>query len=338
MVNVFVTICGNIPVDAWLVDKIARLPGINTVDTPEASDCIFVGWTWRPEYVADPGMVTRILRSGKPVAVFDYLECGRDTEMVLTRPANWNSALEPYTPLADLEPAIKVYFKREHEPDKLPVLPYPVKATDFIGDYYPGYDEPVRPEAFAQRPINVFMFYGFSSYDRMMFHAELLRKHAHPTKVWMTPEDVQWAVDRGEKEIYALLYTPAHRRYPITDILRLQNMAKFSVCLRGASEKCFRHAESAYNSIMALQETTTQFAYPWSNRLNCLTLPNLPKSTITPLCHLDVAKAATALNVALGDDLYPIYLAGFLNSKRYIAENYIRDYWVPLLRQHGVWP
>ena len=336
MVKVFFTSVGNVETDGFIRDKVRRFPGIAFVELPDC-DVVFVSWTWRPNFVADIALIERILHSGRPVVVFDYLECHFCYEMLMTYMEKWVASLLPYAPLAALEPAIKLYFKREYQPAKLPALSFPIVPTDFIGDYYPGYDD-LQPQAeFNARPIDVFMSYGYSSCDRAMLHAELLRKHHHPAHMAMTVPDLEYTLERGTQHIYAILYTPHYRRHPITEILRYQSMAKLSVCLRGAADKCFRHAESAYNSVMAMQQTDSQFAFPW-NAENCLTLPNLAQPQLNPPCRLDVVKAATALNTSLATDLYPVYAAGFQNSKHYIAENYIRDYWVPLLQQHGVWP
>ena len=336
MVKVFTTAGGSgiMAPDGYVMHKLRFMPGIELVGTPEAADIIVVVWTWRHNYEADMELIQRIVTSQKPVVVLDYLECREDHTMFLTRPHNWTAALQPYTALTALENSIKVYFKRELIRASVPPLPYPVYPTDFITEACPEDFPPDTAEAFNARPIDFFMVWGYSSADRPVLHAELLRRRF--ACLATTLEDIKWSIDNGRKGISALMFTPHYRRVPLTELLHYQSMAKLSISMRGASQKCFRHAEAPLNSVMAMQECTTEFAYPW-NKTNCVVMPNLPKPTINPMYWIDVPASLAALSAALDGDLYSIYLAGLENARHYKVKNYVQEHWLPIMRKHGAW-
>ena len=345
MVNVFLTVCGiggaDHCVDGWVRDKIERIPELTLVNTPEQADYVFFSWTWRPEYQPDHELLARILRANKPVVVFDYLECGSDTEIVLTNPTEgkWSPALQKYAPCATLEPLIRLYFKREYAPAKLPKTPYPIAPTDFMSDFIEEFDENQASKTeFDQRPVDIFFNYGYSGAERMLLHAELMKRYIDGSRICLTLQQIDGALRLGVKNLIALIFTPAHLRYPITDILRYQSMSKLSLSLRGASWKCFRHAEACSNAVMALQECPSTFAFPWEDRQNCIKLPNLPRVNPGPRHWLDLDESLKQISLALSTDLYPIYTAGRLNATNYRTNNYIKRHWLPKLQQHAAWP
>lgn len=334
VMKIFITSCGNAPPDGFIFHRLSYMPGTVAVDSPEACDVIVVAWTWQQVYEADSGLIQRMIDSKKPVIVFDYLECKKDHQIFMTRPHNWTEALMRYKPLVALENHITIYFKRELIREHVPALPYPVYPTDFIA-HYDWNEPPDSPEAFAKRPIDIFMYWGYSSADRPMLHAELLRRRFSNLATEL--QDLDWLIAGGRTGICALLFIPHYRRVDFALLLKYQNKAKLSVCLRGASQKCFRHAESPINTVMALQECSTEFAFPW-NSTNAVVLPNLPKPTINPTWYLDVNGAVQAMSAALNGDLYTVYRAGIENARHYFVSNYIQEYWLPLMRKHGAWP
>lgn len=346
MVNVFLTVCGtgnaDYCVDGWVRDHIRRIPGLAFAESPERADLVFFSWTWRPEYQPDHALIERILRAAKPVVVFDYLECSDDTEVVLTNPTGgkWVSALQKYAPCAALEPLIKLYFKREYCPAKIPKTSYPVVTTDFMSDFVKEFDEQqlTNKAEFEQRPIDIFFNYGYSGTERMLFHAELMKRYHDPFRLCLTLEQIDNALRLGYKNLIALVYTPPELRYPFVDILKYQGMAKLSLSLRGASWKCFRHAEACKNAVMAMQECHTEFAFPWKKGINCVTLPNLPRLNPGPRYWLDLAESVKQISLALTSDLYPIYVSGRMNAANYVTEAYIERHWLSHLRPLGLWP
>lgn len=335
-VKVYFTSCGTglMATDGYVTHIFRFMPGVETVGTPEAADIIVVVWTWRPKFEADLELIQRIVTSRKPVVILDYVECRDDHTMFLTHPHNWTAPMQAYRPLEALESSIKVYFKREFIRAHVPPLPYPVYVTDFITEACPEDEPPETAEAFNARPVDFFMVWGYSSADRPVLHAELLRRRF--SNLATALEDIDWYVKDGRKGIAALLFTPHYRRVPLRELLQYQKLAKLSISMRGASQKCFRHAEAALNSVMAMQECTTEFAFPW-NKTNCVVMPNLPKPTINPMYWIDVPAAVTALSTALDGDLYSIYLAGLENARHYKAKNYVQEHWLPILRRHGAW-
>lgn len=336
MVKIYITGCGTSPVDAWVKDKLDTIPDSISVTDIRNCDLVCFVWTWRHDYVPDPDSVNAILASNKPVIIFDYLECNDAETMLLTTPDRWrNPALDKYRHCAALEPSIKLYFKREFNSQHYATVPYMVVPTDFTTPDYGGNLSMIQTrQEFEARPIDIFFFYGYSSPDRPLLHAELLRKHF--SKVCTALEDIDHRVNASNKNLVALLFIPHFRRYPISQILSYQRQSKLSVCLRGAAWKCFRHAESPYNSVMAMQDCPVQFAFPWTDK-NCVVLPNQTRRD-PQYCWLDVPSAASKMGAALGTDLYPVYQAGAENARRYFTPNYIREHWIPHMRKANVWP
>ena len=332
VINAFITNCGTFPPDPYVTSRIMFLPEINRADSVDKADVVIVAWTWQKDFCADPTLIKSIVNSRKPVIVFDYLESQHDFEIFLTRAENW-PVMQPYKPLEALENSITVYFKRELIRSHVPSVPYPVYPTDFTTEATND-EEPDSPEAFAKRPIDIFMVWGYSSADRPVLHAELMRRRF--SALATTLEDIQWMVERKYIGICALLYVPYYRRIPLADLLKYQKLSKLSLSLRGASQKCFRHAESPLNAVMAMQECTTEFAFPWT-ATNCVIMPNLPKPTVNPAYHIDVPGALSAISAALATDLHPRYLAGIQNARHYRLQNYVWEHWIPVMRKHGCW-
>ena len=88
---------------------------------------------------------------------------------------------------------------------------------------------------------------------------------------------------------------------------------------------------------MAMQQCNVEFAFPWTDKTDCIMLPNLPHRNLNPPHDIDLPAACTAISMALGSDLYPIYLKGFANAQRYRIKSYIDQHWLPILRKHGAW-
>jgi len=340
MVNVYLTACAvNRVFDGYVHHCLKQIPDMTPVKTPEEADLIFFVWTWRPEWEPDLDMIRRILMAARPVVVFDYLECTNDVEIVLTNPNNgvWNAALQKYAPCATLEPLIKLCFKREYSATITPKTTYPILPTDFMCDTQLN-DEPANRDEFEQRPIDLFFVYGYSACERMLLHAELLRRYHHPRQICFTLQQIENALKMGTRNIKALLYVPPALRHPLGDILKYQGMSKLSLSLRGASWKCFRNAEACKNSVMMLQDCRSAFAFPWISGVNCLSLPNLPKPNPSPPYWLDLEAALSRIKSALDSDLHPVYLAGRMNSANYVTKTYIENYWLASLRRICLWP
>lgn len=307
------------------------LPETTIVGIPEEADVIFVDWTHISNFEAE--VIQRIVNSRKPVVVLDYLEYPEDDRLFLTCPETWNASLHPCALLKELENSIKVYFKRELTRARVPALPYPVYATDYVTEMCPEDEVADTAEVFNARPIDFFMFWGYSSNDRPRLHAELMRRAF--AGLATTLKDIDWLIEKGRKGIYALLHTPVYRRVPLPELLQYQKRAKISISLRGSSQKCFRHAEAPLNSVMALQ-CSTEFAFPW-NKTNSVILPSLSTPSVNPYYWIDVPASVTALFAALEGDLYSVYLAGVENARHYKSKNYVQEHWLPLMRKHGAW-
>jgi hypothetical protein len=334
MVKVYSTTCGNVEVDGFVLDRVKGLRDSEFVTSLNEADVVFYLWTWHPEYVCDPETVKAVLLSGKPVVVFDYLECENDYQIILTNSFNWPGKLSAYKPCADLAPAVKLYFKREFSKRTVPTTAFPLKVIDFTSTFSPH--EPDTEEAFNARPIDIFYSYGFSSCDRPLLHAELVKRKLC-NGLCTSLEDLDYAFAKGHKRQTAILYTPHYRRIPLDTLMAYQSKAKLSLCLRGASWKCFRHAEASFNSVMAMQESPVDFTYPWTDGVNCVVLPNLTRPNRNPPHWIDVKAAVDKIEQALHANLYRIYVAGCVQARRYINSVYMEEHVVPALREAGIW-
>lgn len=192
----------------------------------------------------------------------------------------------------------------------------------------------VTRESFDKRPIDIFMSWGYSSESRPRLMGELLKQAGRfGAHFALTEEDLDIALKEGRQRIFALLHTPHYRRIHIQNLMDWQAKSKISISLNGAGIKCFRHAESSYNCVMATQDTLSViWSYPWVHGENCISLTRKdfePKEieegyAVETLWHW--------LRVQQGR-LYDIYLAGVANNEKYHADNYGRDYLLPKIKE-----
>jgi len=98
-------------------------------------------------------------------------------------------------------------------------------------------------------------------------------------------------------------------------VMEWNGAAKISVSLKGHGEKCFRHAESPVNAVMAMDTTELAWAYPWIDNVNCLML----RGTIEE-------KFQRLFESTQHADLYEIYLNSVHNIRYYQRSNYVLNH------------
>ena len=151
------------------------------------------------------------------------------------------------------------------------------------------------------------------------------------------PEDVahlkRLGLEHNGQHICALFFLPWWRRQPLNTLLDIQGESKISLSLYGNGHKCFRSAEAGYNSVMFhMGVDTVLWSYPWTDGENCVNLPVFPGSE-----ELELGTAIEViykwLRVQQGS-LYPVYLEGVENNKRYRRDRYLNDYLLPLIEAY----
>lgn len=165
---------------------------------------------------------------------------------------------------------------------------------------------------------------GLSNPSRPLLHGEFVKQSALNGQHLVSHLDhVSICQARGDKKMIVMVHVPDFARIPIQIILHIQSLAKISISMNGAGSKCFRSAESAYNSVMAIQENGLEWTYPWIDGINSINLPNKENSTL-----VDESKAYERIMHYLNkpDQLYGMYVHGVNNCKNYESNKYSNDY------------
>jgi hypothetical protein len=305
-----------------------------TVNSIEACDVVVLPITYLDNYVFDYELMEAVQSSGKKIVIVDFVEYGWD---VLTpshifglNTHEWKDKFknEEYRKLDDFiyrnSGNILVYFKRElthgmagyDAPFKILPAEYPGVST--IPDYSPY----VSYEEFNSRPIDVFMTWGLSNPSRPILHGEFVKQSAlNGTHLVSHLSYLPECLKRGEKRMVVMAHIPDFARISNEVILKYQAMAKISISMNGAGKKCFRHAETSYNSVMALQENNLEWSYPWGDGKNCIELPN---NNVLIDEHKSYYKIMSWLNKP--EELFEVYMHGIANWRNYEVNSYSKNY------------
>ncbi len=250
----------------------------------------------------------------KPMVVIDYIEYGwefpHDVDNVLGHGYGAILGNQEWCTL-DLflrENKPLLQFKRElRKEDSGPsVIP-----IDFLA-HLPKQPLSTRKQ-FDSRPFEVFNSWGYSHPNRARVHGDIFHAMGNANVNVIDGYDKLG----GNSLPYAAktwlsVFTPHWVRKPMSEVLGYQSQSKISLSLYGAGWKCFRHAEAAENSVMAIQRNNLAWSYPWDES-NSIQL-NKPHEVRDLL-------AATARHT-----LFDVYLAAQENQDRYRRENYVPNY------------
>jgi hypothetical protein len=298
-------------------------------------DVVIIPITYMNDYVVDQDLMNEVEQSRKKIAIVDFVEYGWDksvTDHLFGHNTMvWHDKFQnkEYHKLDNFlisnRNNIVVYFKRElHEsvvnpfPFKLLPAEYPGVAT------LPDYNQLQSFEEFTKRPIDVMMIWGLSNPSRPILHGEFVKRSALNGQHLVSHLDhITVCQQRGEKRMVAMLHIPDFSRESIYKLLHLQSLAKISISMNGCGKKCFRHEESSYNSVMALQENNLEWSYPWIDGESAMELPNKEGSTL-----IDEVKSYEKIMNFLDHPhhLYGMYINGISNWKNYEVNKYSNDY------------
>lgn len=166
-------------------------------------------------------------------------------------------------------------------------------------------------EQFYSRPLDFFHFFGRSNENRLLAHA----------KAWEGASKYGYSLcdniyhfnnfmqnESGRKSVS--LWQPHYCRIEISELLKINQMAKISMALGGAGGKTFRHTEVSSSAVMFTWDDELAWTYPWVNEENCIMgHPGLEISTI--MAELS------------NPQLYEIYCNCVATSEKYRLQNYI---------------
>lgn len=299
----------------------------------ESCDVVFLSFIApASEFELDKEGLNALLTSNKPVIIFDHTEVF-PSGFILGENAipsdqhgywDFNDAIKFLT--------VKAYFKRE-----LPVTgcyitgKYPVYPIDWtMTDKAPKPTDETEQQ-YNERPIDIFMSWGYSSESRPRLYGELVRRAGEfGAHFCLNEYDVTRALMDKRQRIFALLFSPYYRRTPFGTLLQWQQLSKVSVSLFGAGKKCFRCAEASHNSLMAQQSPEeVTWSYPWVSNKNCIGLPNNGY-------HIDEGLSVTLLYQWLRmyqGSLYGMYKECIENAKNYRNGAYARNYLLPKIME-----
>jgi len=261
---------------------------------------------------------------GKEFVVIDFTEYGYDNTDVdhfYGVNTSEHAGKFPNTEYLKLDEAlkkrkIKCYFKRElpsnHAKAEFTIYPieYPCLHREEPENNY---------ESFCGRSTDVFFNWGWSNPSRPKLHAEFYNS-AHPLNYSVVSQrshlEGQIKDSRGLPVIFTQ-FIPHHSRLHMDEVLHLQRSSRISVSLNGCGVKCFRHAESPANSLMALQENSLKWTHEWTDE-NAIILPNKPNGEID--AKASVEKIINSLKNK--EELYARYLNCVRTNNKYRKENY----------------
>jgi hypothetical protein len=310
---------------------------IEKVGSVSECNVVIIPITYMNDYVADRDLMNEVESSGKKIVIVDFVEYGWDRLETyhlfgINTKSDWSDKFQnkEYYILDDFisrnVSKLALYFKRElpkvdfSSPFTFKVLPaeYPGVST------LPDYNQLQSFEDFNNRPIDVMMVWGLSNPSRPLLHGEFVKQSALNGQHLVSNIDhITICQKRGDKRMVAMLHVPDFARDSIYKLLHLQSLAKISISLNGAGKVCFRHTESSYNSVMALQEHRLERSYPWIDGVNCIELPNRLNSVL-----IDESRAYNKIMAWLENpkDLYEMYVNGISNWQNYEVNRYSSEY------------
>lgn len=302
----------------------------------EDCDVIITPVTFMNNYQADTEAMTMAILSKKKIVVVDFVEYGWDIInpdhlFSINTTTDWSDKFlgTDYTYLNDFlkvcQERIVLYFKRELPERSKLNPPFKILPIEYPGvNTLPEVINPDTYEEYSNRPIDVIMVWGLSNPSRPILHGEFVKKSAlNGQHLVSTIDHVGICQARGDKRMIVMAHVPDFARVSIHQILHLQSLSKISISMNGAGKKCFRHAESSYNSVMALQENELKWSYPWIDEVNSIELPNEDEE---PLINEDRSYSRIMYYLGKPESLYKIYLQGINNWKNYEVNNYSNDY------------
>lgn len=287
--------------------------------SPHDCDVILVPITTFSDFRFNP----RLRDIKKPWVLIDYTELehnyfdlGNDTMLFgkNAKDCRWlNPHWHPFDDFVRENPPA-VYFKRE-------LLAKDATETIRPIDWPVYFESPTlhTEDEFNARPIEVFFNWGYSSPHRPRLHGEMFEAMAtHGIGIISDSDQFHGYFANPCARTWAPIFAPHYDRKPSTTIQWMQERSKITVSLPGCGQKCFRHGEACWHTIMALHHDALIWSYDWKQWENCIRL--------RPGHEFEDLDAATKRS-----DLFQIYLAGNATMEKYRKPNYVENYLTPLI-------
>jgi hypothetical protein len=329
---------GNV-VDGWIVDFINHIPKYSNhiiVPNIDDADVILFGHTHRDDYIFKPCDV-----QNKPIVIIDYIENSADyysphltgfycSNAMLNLP----EYLKLHIWLEHKRSNIKMYFKREFFKDFQNIY-IPLYPIDYVAKepFFFNTERSSTYEEFCNRKCLIAWIWGLSNKSRPILHGEMM-KHYGGEQLCL--DEISFAKSTQSNKI-VLFLKPYFIRLHFNDMMDIYSQSKIAITMWGCGRKCFKDNETCFDSVMAMQDTTYEYAYPWIDSKNCIMLPN--KIMDDGAYRIDEYKAIDIMNYYLNRpiELYDIYLSGKENWKHYRIDKYLTNYIIPKLETiHGI--
>lgn len=304
------------------------------VDNVNDCDVVILPITYQDNYVFDHELMEVVEASGKKLVVVDFVEYGWDvpypSHIFGVNTDKWESKFRnlDYFKLDEFlyrnGSRVVLYFKRELVEGGMFGAPFKILPAEYPGVVTLPNNPTDTFEEFNNRPIDVIMTWGLSNPSRPILHGEFVKQSAlNGQHLVSNIEHVTVCHKRGDKRMVVMAHIPDFARISNDILFRLQAMSKISISMNGAGFKCFRHAESSYNAVMAFQENNLEWSYPWDDGINSIELPNREEGVL-----IDEYKSYEKIMQYLNSphQLYSMYLEGIHNWKNYEINKYSSDY------------
>ena len=127
-------------------------------------------------------------------------------------------------------------------------------------------------EEFDSRPLSVFFFWGRSHEARLILHINIWKAASQfGFSVCDNIYHLERFIAEEKSEKWATMWQPHYARVDISEILKINGVAKISVAMPGAGRKTFRGTgESPFNSIVLMHDDGMKYTYDWVDSVNCI--------------------------------------------------------------------
>ena len=301
--------------------------------------CIFVTFLTK-DFKFDDELGNKIVKSKKPIVIFDYSEYGGHSEDHLDQYNIHGFKVEyvgllvgEYSKLHDYlkenRGQIKCYFKRELSvKNDLSKVPFKVFPLEFVGDVYSKNDDPDTPDQYYDRPCIFNFIWGFSNVSRPFLHGEFLKKLSHFNCIYACSYRQVIKILENKIPSNKFIFLVNHdwyERISSDELMALQKLSHVVLDLYGCGLKCFRNVESTANCLSFKQNPSKLvWTYQWEHGVNTVFLPTREGSNIID----EVKSIEIILDFWHGKRhlLYPMYLKSMEMNHLYAPKNYVPNH------------
>ncbi len=291
-------------------DTLKQMDG--RVDSIKECDVVIVTQTKHPHFRFNERLAEQI--ASKPWVLCDWVETawnwdqketmlfGLNTELFFG--SDYNEHWKAFDDFVRFNSPV-LTFKRELLSKDASDRVKPIEYLSWLPDE--GSD---TKDDYGKRPLDVSYNWGRSSERRMEMHADIFRWAQKGGFDVLT----EWAhVDPAIKDNptsrkWLAVYAPHYSRIDVRDVQRYNRMSRVGIAMGGCGRKVFRTGEMCLDTLLAVEQDSLAWTYPWVPYQNCLP-----------------ANAEAILNALIEPEkLYALYCAGVENGRNYEYHSYLR--------------